>query len=275
LTLLLAQSPDAQALVLVTRRANVSVATANTLAKELRQSLADAGVTSPVPPEQLQRKLQALGVKDAKSCDGKRPCALELGRQLGVATVVSFSLAQISKDVSIYAEALRVSDGTKLAEETWVITADDASTAAALFAAFSLRVHDALAPKEQTPAKPPEQAVAPPPPPPPPAPTVTAPPPDVTAPPPANRSRVPAFVAGGATLLAGAAAIAFAVSGFADKSQLDARTVIGGVMFPTVTYSDAQALAASANTKATIALVCAITAAVLASLTAVLFGTSG
>jgi hypothetical protein len=254
--------------VLVTRRATVSVANANTLAKELRKSLADAGVAAPFAPDQLQRKLLALGVKDAKSCDGKRACAIELGRQLGVATVVSLSLAQISKDVSIYAEALRISDGAKLADETWVITADDASTAAQLFGPFSLRVHDALAPKEQAPAKPLEEAVAAPPPPPPPAPSVTAPPAEVTAPPPATRSRVPAFVTGGATLLAGAAAIAFTVSGFADKSQL-AMTV------PNVTYSDAQALAASANTKATIALVCAITAAVLAAVTAVLFGTSG
>jgi hypothetical protein len=273
LTLLLAQSPDAQAVVLVTRRATVSVANANTLAKELRKSLADAGVASPLSPEQLQRKLLALGVKDAKSCDGKRPCAIELGRQLAVTTVISLSLAQISKDVSIYAEALRVSDGAKLADETWVINADDAATAAQLFAPFSVRVHDALAPREQAPSKPPEEAVAPPPPPPPPpAPSVTAPPPEVTAPPPAGHSRVPALLTGGATLVAGAAAIAFTVSAFADKSQLDART---GVMFPNITYSDAQALAASANTKATIALVCAITAAVLAALTAVLFGRSG
>src|SRR3954469_1223082 len=109
LMMLFSQAPEQRgAVVLLTRRTGATAAVSSVIIRDLRKALADAGVGSPLTPEELARRLLALGVKDSTSCDGKKACVLELGRQLGVPIVVAVSLGQIAKDLSIHVEALRV-----------------------------------------------------------------------------------------------------------------------------------------------------------------------
>ena len=269
--LLLASQPPEQpgAVVLLTRRTGASEAVGNGVVRDVRKALAAAGVGSPLTPEGLNKKLLSLGVKDSKSCEGKRACVLELGKQLGVANVVSLSVGQIATDVAIRIEAFRISDGAKLAEDTVAIGANDLRGVEGALGPFAHKLLDALASPRVVDAPRVE-------------PLPTAPllipepiPPGVTltpAPPPP--SRVPAFIAGGATVLGLGATAFFAGTGFSLKGQVNEGMNTGGRIVSVHTIADAQAIADSANTRLTIGLVCGVTTVLLATATAILWGAS-
>jgi hypothetical protein len=161
--------------------------------------------------------------------------------------------------VSIHAEAYRVSDEEKISEQTAVLAIGDLTTVPVVFEAFGQRVRDAFpAPRPATPK--PEPVLAP------------ATPPVVAAPAPSPPpSRVPVLISAGLALAFGGAGGFFAATGLDEKSQLERRDSMGAA---TIMRSQAEALAASANTRFTIALICGITALALAVLAGVLFGVS-
>jgi hypothetical protein len=83
------------------------------------------------------------------------------------------------------------------------------------------------------------------------------------------------LVGAGLTLVAAGLATGLAVSGFADKSRLDARQTLGdGSLASSLSRPQADALAASANGQLTGALISGIVAGVLGVGTGVLFGVS-
>jgi hypothetical protein len=265
MTFLMQAAPEQTgAVALVTRRSGATAPIAANILRDLRKALADAGVQSPLSNEELSQQLIGLGIKDPKSCEGKKPCVLELGRQLKVAYVVSVSVGQIAKDISISLETIRISDGARVSDATVIVAIKELGSVPAAVTPFARKTGELLAPPPVKVADAPKaepQVATPvltpePPPTPPPSVVVAAEP----------RSRVPAVVVGGGALAAGVATAFFAVSGFGDMARLNRGDV---------PQSKAQALADSANTQLSIALACGVTTAVLGTLAGVLLGTSG
>lgn len=92
LTLLLLQlalsATPSSTVVVVTRRTAVSPADARALAVGVTKSLKQAGLEVTWDADAAARRLSSLGVKDTSSCQGRKACVQEFGRQLDVAVVV-------------------------------------------------------------------------------------------------------------------------------------------------------------------------------------------
>jgi hypothetical protein len=138
-------------------------------------------VTTTMPVEVAAQQIKSLGFADGASCNGKRPCVLELARQLQVGWIFSVSLSRIAKERSIGVELIDVADGSTLEKDGFVLGAKDELTPA-LLATFAANVKKRLpAPKPDvpvavvtTPKEPPVDLPPPPPPPPEPAPAPRA-----------------------------------------------------------------------------------------------------
>lgn len=235
-------SPE-QTVVLVARRTAVSPALTKGLAKDTHTLLGDSGVSLAMTPDAAMLQLRkAVSVKDSASCNGKKSCLAELGRQLKVPWVVLLSVAAIENELSIGLELLRVSDETVLETDSLLLPRKGKLDATQL-SAFSKKVQAQLNPppppevksdepkkdepvvSDLTPKKT-DEPLLPPPPPPPPA-----------------KSHAPSFVLGGAgvaSLLAGAALLTV---GAVSRGPLTMGTPgdDGRVRSP-LTYTEAKAL---------------------------------
>lgn len=193
-----------QAVVLVARRTAVTPAAARTLVADTSSLLEAAGVPVAMTPDKALQQLTRVSVKDTASCNGKRACLAELGRQLKVPWVVLVSLASIDQELSLGLELLKVSDET-VVETDSLLLPRKGKLDAALLSGFAGRVKARLVPVVEpkpvadAPVEPKlipkvvEEERLPP-----------------IAPPP--RSHVPSFVLGGAgvaALLAGGALLVF------------------------------------------------------------------
>jgi hypothetical protein len=255
IALMLSQAAEPGALVLVTRRVSVAPKVAADAARDVRLALATAGVLEPIAAEETTQRLLALGVRDPTRCEAKKACIVEFGRQLHVQNIVSLDLAPLGKDVLIHAEAYRVADEVRLAEQTSVVPFADLSTLPIVFEPFAGKLRAVLGPSAQPLAAAPAE----------PSPAI------VVAPRPAPRPgpRLLPIVAGGLALMAGGFAAVLAGLGFDQKATLEARDQAGAAV---ISRMQADELAASANTRLTLALVCGVTAGLFAVLAAVLFG---
>jgi hypothetical protein len=197
-----------ETVVLVSRRTATSPVATKVLAQDTSRLLEAQGVPLAMAPDAALQQLARVSVKDSASCNGKRACLAELGRQLKVAWVVTLSVATIDNELSLGFELLKVSDES-VAETDSLLLPRKGKLAAAQLGAFAQRVKARLVP---TPPEPLEEKRDAPvatdltPKPNPDLPPVSSEPP--APPPPPSRSRVPSFVLGGtglASLLAGAA----------------------------------------------------------------------
>ena len=91
-------APPEQAVVLVGRRTAVSAPAAKVLAVDASNILESAGVPIALPADKALQQLTRVSVKDTSSCNGKRACLAELGRQLKVPWVVLLSVAAIDQE---------------------------------------------------------------------------------------------------------------------------------------------------------------------------------
>jgi hypothetical protein len=109
LAVVMAAPPEAdKTVVLVARRTAVTPALARTLAQDTSKHLAAAGVGIAFEPDAALKRLAQVSVKDTTSCNGKRACLAELGRQLAVPWVVALSAATLDSELSVGLELIRV-----------------------------------------------------------------------------------------------------------------------------------------------------------------------
>ena len=232
-------APPEQAVVLVGRRTAVSAPQAKVLAVDASTILESAGVPIALPPDKAMQQLTRVSVKDTSSCNGKRACLAELGRQLKVPWVVLLSVAVIDQELSVGLELLKVADET-VVETDSLLLPKKGKLDAALLSGFAGRVKAKLVPTataavvEKTPDVPvetklvPKQTEAPP---------LLPPPP----PPPAERSHTASFVLGGvglASLIAGGVLLAVGASSRAPLTAGEA--AMDGRVRSTLTYAEAE-----------------------------------
>lgn len=239
--LTLAAPPEGeQTVVLVARRTAASAPVARALVVDASGLLEAAGVPVAMTPDNALKQLARVSVKDTASCNGKRSCLAELGRQLKVPWVVLLSVAAIDQELSLGFELLRVSDET-VVETDSLILARKGKLEAGQLAGFAGRVMARLVPVVapagvDTPLEPrltPKIVEAP----------VTLPP---SPPPPAERSHVTSFILGGAGVAALLAGGALMLVGAAARAPLTAgERAPDGRVRSTLTFAEAEQLNAS------------------------------
>jgi hypothetical protein len=101
-------------------------------------------------PDAALKRLAQVSVKDTTSCNGKRACLAELGRQLAVPWVVALSAATLDDELSVGLELIRVADET-VVETTSVLVPRKSRLDPALLQAFAAKVVERLAPPPPTP----------------------------------------------------------------------------------------------------------------------------
>lgn len=135
--------PAPGAAVFLTKRVGTSPERANEVLANVRQALAAAGVGL-LSADDLARQAKAAGVADTTSCDGRKSCALDLGRKLGLSMVVPVRVGEVQADLSVYVEALAISDARKLSDETLIVAAASFAELPAKLRPFAERVRAAM-----------------------------------------------------------------------------------------------------------------------------------
>lgn len=239
-------APPEQAVVLVGRRTAIAAPAAKVLAADASNILEGAGVPIALAPDKALQQLSRVSVKDTSSCNGKRACLAELGRQLKVPWVVLLSVAVIDQELSVGLELLKVADET-VVETDSLLLPKKGKLDASLLAGFAGRVKSKLVPapvaavvEEKTPDVPVEPKLVP---------QVTEPPPTLppAVPPPAPaRSHAASFVLGGlgvASLIAGGVLLAVGAGARGPLTAGD--PAMDGRVRSTLTYAEAEQLNAS------------------------------
>jgi hypothetical protein len=199
-------------------------------------------VANEVVPIELAAR--GISAEDVARCELSKPCLAVLGRLARAKAMVRLEAAVVGKDVALLVQALRTSNASVFAEETFVVAEDELDAKVpGLLAGFAEKVKtvtSAMPPVATADAPARDEASA-----------ELAPPPELTPRPPRAepaatvelvpkaqpRSRVPLYVTGGgAVVLAGAATALFAV-GRSAAACLDGPPVNGQ---PTVCVPRAQ-----------------------------------
>ncbi|MDP3506158.1 MAG: hypothetical protein Q8S33_37815 [Myxococcales bacterium] len=136
--------------VLLGRRTGTSVAEGGALTAKVASALSAHGVSVSMNPVEASAALKRLGFPDASRCSGQRACLVELGRQLGVAWVVSVSVTSIKQERSVGVELIAVADGSS-PEKDAVLLLPKAELTPDLLASFASRVKNRWTPIEQPP----------------------------------------------------------------------------------------------------------------------------
>lgn len=157
LTLLGAPARSPVALV-VTRRTNLSLVDGQALAREYTRTLEGMGLTIDKGPDAALSELARLSVKDTASCQGRRACVAQLGRELRVDYVLGLSVATLEGDRSVALELIKVADEATLLKDSHLL-AKGAGPTAQLLSATAAKLRELLGP----PAAPPDAPVAEPP----------------------------------------------------------------------------------------------------------------
>ncbi len=248
--LLAAEGGATSTTTLLVRRTTVAPAPASALTREAAGLLEKGGLPMTVSPEVAVRGLAKAGVVDSATCNGKKACVAELGRQVGVAWVVAVSISQVEGDRSLALELVQVSDATVAARDSVLLVPGATLTAEAL-AAFAQRAAQVVgvappresAPGSVAPVTPPGPADAP---------VVTPLTPTeapvavvVAAPAVAHTGSLVLGSVGGAVLVASVASLVLGLTGRAALSAgpRDAQ----GQVHSTLSGGDAQALSDRAN----------------------------
>lgn len=207
------------------------------------------------PPTETRARLLAAGLGAPEACAAKRACLVKLLQKLGSPLLVAVDVGHVGDEMAIGFEALSP-EGTSLAQHRFMLKtagypAGFDGHAETFARALRPAAADAPTTDLQRPALVPTPAVLP----------TTAP----TAV--AARPWPPLTLgAGGAAVATGVAGVVFTALGLQAMGTLDAaRYTSGSSAASHLTAPDAQRLANTANTELTVALVCALGTAALAS----------
>lgn len=206
------------AVVLVTRRTAVTPAQANALAAECWEGLRAGGVPLALEPAATLKQLARVSVKDSASCNGRRACVAELGRQLKADYVVALSVSRLDADTSVALELVRVADEGVVEKDSLLLS----KKAALDVAGFAAKVKAVLLP--EAPPPPPEEEK--------PRPAPDAPteaklvprdvqPPPAVPPPEPPRTHAASFVLGGVGVAALAAGAVLLGVGLSQRTALE------------------------------------------------------
>lgn len=256
-------APPPAVAVVVSRRVAVSKELADAVARQVVDALTGAGMPGVMAFDDAQKKLAAAGVADPSTCQAKRACLAKLATALQAQVIVGVDVGAVQDDTAVSVEAVGAADGLRLAQRSFLAPTEALQSAAqaelALFAAAAQTALPAKAPVRDVPpadGRAQTLAVAPPPP---------SDPGGIKAA--AERpSRTASYAAGTGAIAAAGAAIAFGLLGRAEQRRLPTTAQTSAAM----RRSEANAIAARANTDYTVALSAAIASAALTSL-AVLF----
>lgn len=245
--------------VVVSRAVDVSPQEQTAIAERLVLALRAQGLTAAMPGD-VATRLKALGASKPESCAADRSCVARLGALLQSFVVVSIDLGRVGGQLAAAVEAISPADAKVVAHRAGTAGASDA--VAPLLESFAAQLRPKVpdVPEPDTSPTPPLEPVARPQP-------VVA--PEVVLDAPAPARHLPAKVTLGIAGALAAGSLASLTAGLVFKSRFDAsRTQVGLLDASRLPQADAQALAGSANTALSVALVGAI-------LTAAMLGTSG
>jgi hypothetical protein len=113
-----AASPDTA--VVMGSRLSVPPPRANKVLGTVTKALRQKGLGT-LSDDELNRRLRKLGMRDTAVCAGKRPCLIELGKQLHVAKLVAVSVAYVKPDFSVSLELIEVESGKRGASASGVL----------------------------------------------------------------------------------------------------------------------------------------------------------
>lgn len=146
--------------VLVARRTAVTPAEGQALAVACSNLLKEAGVAIAVDPDTALKQLARVSVKDTATCNGKKACLAELGRQLKLDYVVLLSAATVDAETSVGLELLKVADEAVVAKDSLLVPRKGKPDAE-LVSGFAAKVKEVFAPAPATPDVPPVKPDAP------------------------------------------------------------------------------------------------------------------
>lgn len=275
--------PCAGATAVVTRRVGLTGAEGLELAEKISAHLAAAGLAMQLEPKEVASRLAAAGISDGASCEGKKPCALDLGTILGVCAIVAVELGALSTSVAIHLEALWVAGGDRLAQQDITSSRARIRSADAMdLDAFAQQARAELSSRSSLPSVTPAASAKPDAPlqetrkTPPPSATLVPPPREAAAAPksaPGSPRLVAALGVSGAALGAGAAALAFVVMGADSAGRIAPSSTLNGRPFVNLPRAQAEQFAANANRDYTIGAAAAAGCAALAAVATYLFVT--
>lgn len=279
-------APVNEVAVLLTRRVDLPRMTAGEIVQ---------AVTAAVEAEKLVVMPAAAWkgkVAEPDTCNGKKDCVLSMGKKLGAAVVVGVqvgSVASSSAPISVYVEALRVSDGASVADLAAEVQRDKLKAVAGIDE-FARRLREATAqaavatapvPPEPKPEPKPEARPEPakttttdtkvvlavPPPPPPVENTV---PPEALSAGTTTPSHTAGYAMVGVAAVTAAVAIGCLAGGFVSKSGLDGETR-NGIKYVDMTRAEADSKAGTANALFTTSLVAGLVAAAAGTTAAIVW----
>ncbi|MFO0594947.1 MAG: hypothetical protein U0228_06575 [Myxococcaceae bacterium] len=204
---------DPRAAVVLARRTSVSPADASALLDKVSNAVAGPDF---LPFADSQKRLAALGLKDATNCNGGADCHVEVARQLKVSWLVLVSVSQIGTDQSLALELFRVGKAEVVERESLLLARRGDVTPAQLDA-FVKKVGSRIGSSSAEPPKDAPLVKSDP---------VITPPntgPDTTVPltpEPPPRSHAASIVVGGLGIAALSVGVGFLVSGLAQRGRL-------------------------------------------------------
>lgn len=225
--------------VVVSRSIATTPERAQDLLERVTEALAQAGLKVRAPAE--TRRLLPAGTQTA-ACAARRPCVRELGVALGARAVVGVDVGHVTGQMAVNLEAVLTADGQRLAQHSFAIDSDGyPARLAPELEKFSRALALALPPEdapvaaklEPSPVKEPPVAVV------------------------AEAARpVGPIVLGSTAVLAAVVAVSLAMVGASTGGQLErAKSTHQGLPASTLSRSDAEAIAASANGQYTAAAI--------------------
>ncbi|MBL8916392.1 MAG: hypothetical protein JNM17_37170 [Archangium sp.] len=229
--------------VVLARRTAAPAGEAASLTEKVATRMNNALV---VPAAETRKRLGALGLKDATTCNGGADCLVEIARQLKVEWLVLVSVSVIAKEESLALEIFSVAKAEVVDRESLLLPRRGDVQASQL-ESFSKKLSET-----QKPPEPPPVEVKPDPPPvevKPDTPVVTnvVPPPVepqipvVPAQPPPPRSRAGSFLLGGVGIAAIGAGVGLLINGLLMRAPLQVGTMgPGGLLYSELRGTEAQ-----------------------------------
>ncbi|MFT3712858.1 MAG: hypothetical protein QM817_34835 [Archangium sp.] len=243
--LLVALTAEPTTAVVLARRTAAPAAEAASLTDKVATRL---NLPVVLPAAETKKRLAALGLKDAITCNGGSDCLIELAKQLKVDWLVLVSVSVIAKEESLALEVFSVAKGEVVDRESLLLP-KRGDVQASQLESFGKKVTDTQKPPEPPPVEvkpdPPPVEVKPPPTDVPVATNpITNPPVDTkTLPvePPPSRSRAGSFLLGGVGIAALGAGIGLLINGLIMRGPLNAGTMgPGGLLYSELRGTDAQ-----------------------------------
>lgn len=279
--LALAQAPELRtpvAVVITSKRPGAEQVTPK-ITQRVLDSFKREGVSGLLDDSAASKELKVAGFSDPKSCQGTRACLRKLAVLLGAkAVVVGVDVGKVGKTLAIHLEAVSADKDEPLASLD--VSSSVTGWSDAMSAPIVVFVRDVKAGLEL------KKALPPPPPPPQEVAKDDAPrktdlkPGDVKRDPVADAVKtdtkpvsVPGIVLAGGAVASAGVAVAFAVISTSAKAQFDASVVTlpDGTKGTTLPQTQAEALAAQANTGGAVAIGTGVLALGLGVASAVLF----